>query len=85
LLDFEHLDRLEDVEAMCAAAEQDDVAGTKRTALEISLRLRVEVDLEFSFLNEENFLREVHFPRHLVVAMRSDALALGTIPGTKRR
>ena len=48
----------------------------EHAAFEISLRFRVEVDLQFSFLDQQNFLRVVHFPRHLVVAMRRDALAL---------
>jgi hypothetical protein len=65
------------VEAVGAAAQQDDVAGGKHAALKVAFRFRVEVDLKLALLDQEDFLREVHLPRHLIVAMGRDALALG--------
>jgi len=74
LLDFYHIEILKHLEAMASANEQDDVTCAEHAAGSVFLLLRIEVDAQLSFADEESLLRVEHLPTDWIMRVGRDDL-----------
>ena len=62
LLNLDHIEVFQHLEAVSAGDQQDDIACAEHAACTVFLLLRVEIDAHFAFADEQGFLR-VRIPR----------------------
>src|SRR5260370_679083 len=75
LLDLDHYQLLQDFEAMATGRQQDHIAGTQQSAVQVLLPRVVEIDAQAAALDEQHFLGVVDFARRRIVDVRRDRLA----------
>jgi hypothetical protein len=72
LLNFDHFDLLEDLEAVAAGHEKNDVARAENPALEIRLRMIVEIHSQAASRYQQHLLRLVYLPKRRIMIVCRD-------------
>src|SRR5262249_8647074 len=70
VLDLDHFNSLENLKAMAAGGEQNDVAGRQLAALEIFATIGVKIHAQPAAPQDQDFARELNRALHLVMDMR---------------